>query len=101
MNKRTFLHAVAAEGYIFLIASAMNFFSKHTQQQDIFLTPVVVLTLFTLSAAVMGYLFAFKPIQLYLDGKKAEGVRFFFHTVGFFALITAIVLVIFITITKI
>jgi len=43
---------------------------------------MAMLSLFTLSAAVMGYLFAAEPIMMYLDGKKKEAVNFFFTTVG-------------------
>jgi len=44
--------------------------------------PIIGLTLFVLSAAVTGALVLGRPILLYLDGKKAEAVRFFGYTLG-------------------
>lgn len=53
--------------------------------------PVAFLSLFVLSAATMGYIFCMEPLRRYLDGKKEEGVKLFLMTVGTFALLTLIV----------
>jgi len=53
---------------------------------------MVGLSLFVLSAAVMGFLFVYQPLQLYLDCHKKEGVDFFFKTVGSFAIITVLLI---------
>ena len=57
-----------------------------------FLAPVVFLSLFTLSAAVMGYLFCYQPLQLYIDGKKKQAVNLFLHTTLIFGCFTALAL---------
>jgi hypothetical protein len=51
---------------------------------------IALISLFTLSAAVMGYLFCYQPAQLYFEGKKKDAVRLFLQTVAVFALITVI-----------
>jgi hypothetical protein len=52
------------------------------------MTPLVVISLFTISAAVMGYLFCYQPFVLYAEGKKTAAIHFFFHTTAIFALCT-------------
>jgi hypothetical protein len=92
MNKNPYLNAVLAAGYIGLIVTFIFTFAggPDTPDKGGILIPMVMLSLLTLSAAVMGYLFASEPIMMYIDGKKKEAVNFFFTTVGTFAGITAI-----------
>lgn len=47
--------------------------------------PITVLSLFVLSAAVMGYLFLAQPVMLYLDDKKQQAVSLFLQTTFAFA----------------
>ena len=44
----------------------------------------------SLSAAIMGFLFAKDPITMYLDGKKQEALTFSFSTISIFAAVTAV-----------
>ena len=95
MTKNPFLNAVLAAGYIGLVVLIMTNIVDGPNEgaaEPSILIPLVVISLFTLSAAVMGYLFLSGPIQLYLDGKKQEAVKFFLSTVAVFALITAALL---------
>jgi hypothetical protein len=46
---------------------------------------MTMLSLFVLSAAVMGYLFLSEPITLLVENRKREAVIFFAKIVGFFA----------------
>ena len=92
MTQNPFVNALVATLYIMLISSVMFYGSKAMSHQSSFLAPVVGLSLFTLSAAVMGYLFCYQPIQLYFDGKKKEAVDLFLQTVGIFGGITALTL---------
>ena len=62
-------------------------------KQDSWLAPVAVISLFTLSAAVMGYVFLYQPGLMILDGKKKQGVTLFLQTVAVFAVLTLIALV--------
>jgi hypothetical protein len=88
MSNNPFLNALTAALYIVCVATIINFAPKAVPGPDSVLTPVFVLSLFVLSAAVMGYLFLGKPLQMYLDGQKKEAVRYFMHTVASFAALT-------------
>jgi len=92
MTKNPFLNALLASGYISLVASAMYYSPKYAGSVDAVIVPVTVLSLFVLSAVVMGVLFFYQPIQMYLDGAKREAVSLFLKTVGVFAVITVILI---------
>jgi hypothetical protein len=87
MNTPTPLrNAIVAALYIALIVSAINWFgSMFENTEDTIMAPMVMLSLFVLSAAIMGYLFVYEPVRLYLDGRKEEALPFFAKTVGVFA----------------
>lgn len=94
MTKSPFLNAAMAALYIIAVATLMNVSVKAAgPREDTILVPIAMLSLFTLSAAVMGYLFLSQPLQMYLDGQKKKGVTLFLQTVGVFAGITAIALI--------
>ncbi len=82
--KKPFLHALTAALYIVVIVLIINIVTLILSKETI-LIPMVLLSLFVLSAAVMGYLFLFEPLQLYMDNQKKEAVTFFAKTVGIFA----------------
>ena len=84
--KKPFLHALAAALYIVaivLIAERVGNALKN--QPDTIVIPMTMLSLFVLSAAIMGYLFLSEPLQLLIEGKKREAIAFFAKIVGFFA----------------
>lgn len=91
--KSPYLYSIYAEVYIVLVVSIMHYISK-PNTPDTFFDPVAALSLIVLSAAVMGYLFLGVPLQLYLDGEKKQSVAFFMKTIGSFAAITVVALVI-------
>lgn len=95
MSKNPFLNASAALAYIILIASVMYYGTGIVGSVKSVIAPIAVLSLFTLSAAVMGYIFLFQPLQLYLDGKKKESVNLFSKTLCVFALLTFVIFIIF------
>ncbi len=97
MTKNPFINALSATAYIIIVASVMNLGTKNMKGPDTVMAPIVFLSVFTLSAAVMGYLFLLQPLQLYLDGKKKAGVALFVQTLGSFALITVVILTLFFT----
>ena len=92
MTKNPFLNALAATLYIVLVSIVMNLGSKFAPREDSVIAPIAVISLFSLSAAVMGYLFGFEPAQLYFGGKKKEAVQLFLQTTAVFALFTAVFL---------
>ena len=89
--KKPFLYALGAALYIVIIDFVAQFTSHYTASQNgTFLIPMVVLSLFTLSAAIMGFLFLSEPFYLFMDNKKKESISFFAKTVGFFACFVAL-----------
>lgn len=93
MIKKPLLNALAAAVYIILVVTVMTLVTKPLHNQpDTFFAPVVMLSMLTLSVAVMAFLFFYQPLQLFIEGKKQAAVRFFMQTVGAFALITTIAL---------
>jgi len=93
MLKKPIVNATFALIYIAGIALFMFYGTKYAPKEDTFLAPVAMISLFTLSAAVMGYLFCYQPLVLYFDGKKHQAVNYFFTTVAVFAAYTFILLV--------
>lgn len=88
MTRNPFINAVAAFGYIVGIASFMYFGIAQTKPVDSVLAPIAVVSLFTLSAAVMGYIFLYQPAQMYFDNKKKPALDLFLQTVLVFGIIT-------------
>ena len=91
--KNPYIHSILAEIYIIIVVSVIHWFAK-PNTPDTFLDSAVAISLFVLSASVMGYLFLGEPLQLYLDGEKKKAVSFFFKTVLGFAVITIVAIVI-------
>lgn len=94
MTKNPALNALAATIYIVIISCVMFYGTTHVKGNSV-LAPIAVVSLFTLSAAVMGYIFCYQPLQLYLDGKKKDAIDLFLKTVGIFAVVTTAILLLF------
>jgi hypothetical protein len=60
---------------------------------DTFFAPITFLSVLTLSVVVMAFLFFYQPMLLFIEGKKKEAVSLFAKTVGIFATITAVILI--------
>jgi hypothetical protein len=95
MSKNPLINALTASVYIVVIVLVMNWGTKMVPHPNTFIAPIAVISLFTLSAAVMGYLFCYQPAQLYFDGKKKVAVKLFLQTVVVFGAITALILALF------
>src|SRR3989344_8851995 len=84
--KKPFLHALGAVIYIVfivLVIQGSNYLLKEVMGTIII--PMTMLSLFVLSAAVMGYFFLSEPLYLLVENKKKEAITFFAKTVGVFA----------------
>ena len=92
MNKNPFLNAFLASAYIVVIVFVIDRVTSITVVKDTVLIPVVILSLFVLSAAVMAYLFIYEPLKLHLDNQRREAIIFFAKTVATFACFVAIFL---------
>ena len=86
MIKNPYLNAFMALGYIaliILVISTTSSIASHTP--DTILAPVTMLSLFVLSAAIMGILFFYEPLRLFLENQKQQALSFLLKTVGTFA----------------
>lgn len=94
MSKNPLVNALSASAYIILVVSVMTFVTQPLKNKpDAFFAPIVVLSMLTLSVTVMAFLFFYQPLQLFIEGKKKEAVNLFVKTVGVFASITAVALI--------
>ncbi len=94
MTKNPIVNALSAAGYIVLVVSIMTWITAPLKNKpDTLFAPITVLFVLTLSVAVMAFLFFYQPLQLFIEGKKKEAVNLFVKTVGTFAAITAVVLI--------
>jgi hypothetical protein len=90
--KKPFLYALGAVVYIVVIVLGVQA-TKFFPEKETIIIPMTMLSLFVLSAAVMGYLFLSEPLKLFLEGQKQEAVVFFGKTVGIFACFVALFVV--------
>ncbi len=94
MTKNPVINALCASAYIILVVSVMTFVTQPLRNKpDTFFAPVTVLFVRTLSVAVMAFLFFYQPLQLFIEGKKKAAVDLFVKTIGIFAVITTVVLI--------
>ncbi len=93
MSTNPVLNALAASVYITAIVSFLSYMPKLVGPSEGIIVPIMMLSLFVFSAATMGYLFLAKPVELYLDGKRKEGVSLFLKTLFSFGAITLLVVV--------
>jgi hypothetical protein len=94
MTKNPIINALSASAYIILVVTVFTFITQNLRNKpDTFFAPVTVLSLLTLSVAVMGYLFFYQPLMLFIEGKKKQAVNLFVKTVGVFAVLTVVTLI--------
>lgn len=78
---RGLAHAFGVLVYVSLLATFFNnandWFGRADQK---IVTPVAAIMLFVCSALITGGLVLGKPIMLYIDGYKKEGVKLLFFT---------------------
>ena len=92
MTKNPFINALCASAYIGIVACIMFYGINHdpvTNKPTVFI-PIAILSLFSLSAAIMGCSFFYQPVRLYLDGEKQKAIKLLFSTIGSFAVLTGI-----------
>ncbi len=85
MSTNPFLNALAAIAYITMVASLMRYGSKAMPEVESVVIPIAILSLFVLSAAMMGYFFLCQPLKLLVGGKPEEATKFFLTTTASFA----------------
>lgn len=93
--KKPFLRALGAAVYIVGIVGLIQLFSHFLKNKpDTIIIPMTMLSLFVLSAAVMGYLFLSESIYLLMENKKQEAFSFFLKVLGFFSGFVALFVVV-------
>ena len=94
MSKNPIINALSASAYIILVVSVMTFVTQPLRDKpDTFFAPITMLFVLTLSVAVMAYIFFYQPLLLFIEGKKKDAVNLFIKTVGIFAAITVVFLI--------
>lgn len=94
MSKNPIINALSASAYIILGVTVMIFVTQPLKNKpDTFFAPIVFLSLLTLSVAVMAFLFFYQPLLLLIEGKRKEAVSLFVKTVGIFAALTVVALI--------
>lgn len=89
--KKPFLRALGVALYIVGIVLVTQFATSFLKNQnETIIIPMTMLSLFVLSAAVVGYLFLSEPLYLLVENRKKEAIVFFAKTVGFFACFVAL-----------
>jgi hypothetical protein len=94
MTKNPIVNAFCAALYIGIVSSVMFFGQPLVNPVDNVLMPITMLSLLTLSVAMMAYAFFYQPVLMYLDGHKTQAVQLGVRTIGAFAVITALFLLI-------
>lgn len=93
MTKNPIINAVIASLYILLVVGVLNWGTRvQIGKNNTFLAPLAMISLFTLSTAVMAYVFASQPLQMFLEGRKKQAVSLFVQTVEIFGILTIILL---------
>ncbi len=90
MTKNPIINALAGLLYIVLVVSALFNAEFFFGQEENILIPIAVLSLFVFSAASMGYIFLYQPLQLFLEGHKKQSIDLFLKTLGVFAMSAAL-----------
>jgi len=92
MSKNPFLNALGAMAYITVVASGIYYAPKAINRVDGPIVPIAFLSLFVLSAAIMGYFFLYQPLLFLFEAKPKEATKLFLMTVAIFACITGVMI---------
>ncbi len=93
MKWNPYLNAFAASAYIGGIALFLQFIeSIRHDTPDTLVDGTGFISLVVFSAAVMAFLFFYRPLLLLIEDKKKEALSYFLKTLLTFGVVTAIVL---------
>lgn len=90
----SFLHSLGVVVYVAIVAAIMSQAETLFDGGETIWAPIVMLLLFTLSAAIVGMLIFGQPVMLYLNGKRQEAVALILGTLGFLTFEVLLILVI-------
>ena len=92
MTKNALINALCATLYIVVLVSAAFYSPFFDAKEPNIIFPIMFLSTFVLSAAVMSFIFLYQPLQLLLENQKKEAVNLFLKTVVSFAGITIVLI---------
>ena len=93
MKWNPFVNALAASAYIGAIAVFLRFIeSLRHDTSDTLLDGMGFISLFVFSAAVMAFLFFYRPLLLLIEDKKSEAMTYFIKMLVTFGIVTAVLL---------
>jgi hypothetical protein len=90
MTRNPLINALAAAVYVSLVALAIESVPPKVPALAA-VGPLLFLSAFVFSAALMAYIVLLQPLLSILEGKTKEGVALFLKTLGCFALVMACV----------
>lgn len=92
MKWNPYLNALGIEAYIWGLGLLINYISSlHHDTPDNLIGTIAAFSLFTCSAAVVGFLLFYRPVALLIEGKREEAIFFFLKTLATFGVITVFV----------
>ncbi len=92
MRLNPFLNAAIAAAYVWGVVLSIHFLSPPPNTPDTPITSIIALSLLVFSAAVMGFLFFYRPVVLIVEGKKEQATAYFLKTLGTFGAIALAVI---------
>jgi len=93
---RAILNSLGVFIYILVVASILNNANRFAGPMNKVIGPVVFLMLFVFSALLTGGLILGKPLLLYFEGLKKEGIKLLVYTgVSLFILLLLLIAVLF------
>lgn len=92
MTKNPIANALLAALYIGAVSSLMYFGQPLVDPVDNVLMPITMLSILSLSVAVMACLFFYQPVLMYLEGQTAAAAKLVVQTIAAFAVITTLFL---------
>lgn len=102
MSQNPFKNALVAAGYISILVTLI-FNSPHfiSDNELGMMLPVIILSVFVISAALMGYVFLYTPGRLFMEGKHKDASKLFFSTLVAFALIIALIVLLWLVLSSV
>ncbi len=89
MRSNPYIHAICAAAYIGGVALLISHIaSLHHDTPDNLIGSIAFISLVVFSAAVMAFLFFYRPVVLLVENKKQEAISFFLKTLATFGAIT-------------
>ncbi len=101
--KHALLNALVTALYIVALVSSVFYVPKLLGLENVETTliPIGMLCLLVFSAALTGFLMFGRPVLWYLDGKKKEALSLLAWTLGFFFVITVVIFLVVLLVSKI